>query len=115
MIEEDLLLVILVHPATPDLHHHATDLALAVVTIIPLLLNAGIQDLCHLRREGTVENDRTHHVAGRGHTHALHPIMEAQEAAVVVQLKSQSTAEAQVRSTVMLGSQPALGPLVSEN
>lgn len=45
MIEEDLLLVILVHPATPDLHHHATDLALAVVTIIPLLLNAGIQGM----------------------------------------------------------------------
>lgn len=41
MIEGGLLLVTLVHPATLDLHHHAIDLVLGVVTIIPLL-NEGI-------------------------------------------------------------------------
>lgn len=41
MNEGGLLLVILVHPATPVLHHHVIDPALAVVTIIPLLLNEG--------------------------------------------------------------------------
>ena len=41
MIEGGLLLVTLVHPAILDLHHHAIDLVLGVVTIIPLL-NEGI-------------------------------------------------------------------------
>lgn len=43
MIEEGLLLDIQDHPATPDPHHHVTDLAPAptVVTIIRLLLSEG--------------------------------------------------------------------------
>lgn len=41
MIGGGLLLVTLIHPVTLDLHHHAIDLVLAVVIIIPLLLNEG--------------------------------------------------------------------------
>ncbi|KAJ1397187.1 Nucleotide-binding alpha-beta plait domain containing protein [Sesbania bispinosa] len=116
MIEGGLLLVILVRPATLDLHHHVIDLALAVVTIIPLLPNEGnIQDLSHLRKEGTVEKDHIHIIAEKGHTHALCPIMGAQEAVVRVQQRAQARAEVQLQTVMMLGNQAVVGPPVSEN
>lgn len=109
MIEGGLLLVTLVHPATLDLHHHAIDLVLAVVTIIPLLNERSILDLPPLRIESSVEKDHIRSIVGRGHTHAVHLIMGARG----VLQRLQFGAEVQVR-TVMLGNEPVIGPPVSE-
>lgn len=101
MIEGGLLPATLVHPATLDLHHHVIDLVLAVVIIIPLLLNEGnIQGLSPRRIEGTAEKDRIRSKVERGHILDLHLIMGAQEAEVGVRQRSQAGAEVQVR-TVM--------------
>lgn len=113
MIEGGLLLVTLVHPATLDLHHHAIDLVLGVVTIIPLLNEGIILDLSPLRTEDTVEKDHIRRRVGRGHTHALQLIMGARGVVVTVLQRVQVEAEVQVR-TMMLRNQPVVGPPVSE-
>ena len=110
MIEEDLLLVILDHPATLDPHHHVIGLVPIVVTIIPLLLKEGnIQDLPRLKVEGTVEKDHIHIIVERGHPRVLHPITVAQGAEVRVRQRAQPIAEVQPQ-TVMLGNWQRAGP-----
>lgn len=96
-IEGGLPHVIPVLPAIPILLHLVIKLALAAVITIPLLLKKeNIQDLHHLVVEDTVEKDRIHSTAERGHTHTPHPIMGMLEAVVRVQQKAQAGAEVQL-------------------